>query len=99
MPNNDRPIKWILIGDEIRLSHALYHRDLLRGRETRCEGGGVVTIDKTAKTITFSGESDDFGKADQKAFMNALDKSLDRVRLDLYFCTREDVDGYSVRFI
>lgn len=59
----------------------------------------MVTIDKTTKTITFSGESDDFGKADQRAFMNALDKSLDRVRLDLYFCTREDVEDYSIRFI
>lgn len=98
MNTNEKPVKWILIGDEIRASRCLFHRDLLNNREYTCDGGGIVTLDDENKTIIFSGESTDFGKANEKQFNNAISKCFDNLRKELYFVFRKDVDNYNIIF-
>lgn len=91
-------IKWILAGDEIRISHAAYHRWLLKDNETTCDGGGVVDVDEETKRVIFSGFSDDFGKADRVKFMNAAVK--DRASIDnaLYFMFDVETEDYEIIF-
>lgn len=96
--NNDRPVKWILIGDEIRLSHALYHRYLLEKNEYKCDGGGIVKLDKENKKVIFGGISDDFGKANEKDFYRALSINRDDVDRYLFFAFREDTEDYEIIF-
>ena len=98
MKENNLIIKWILINNEIRISSALYHRWLLKKNEYTCDGGGIVTIDKENKLIIFSGESDDFGKASEKEFWNAVEHCREDIDFCIYTYFDECTENYIINF-
>lgn len=79
-----KPIKWILINGEIRLSTCLYHRDLLEKNErgSEVDGGGIVTIDIEENKIILHGKSDDFGIVKPELLKKALqnERNINRIK-------------------
>ena len=80
----DKPIKWILVNGEVRISTCLYHRDLLHKNERYpdVKGGGILEILPETKTLRFYGKSDDFGQVKISDFHKAIDNK--ETREDIY---------------
>lgn len=60
---NMKKLKFLRVNDEIKMGWVEFHSDLISKRLIKPEikGGGIVLVDQSNKTITFTGHSVDFG--------------------------------------
>lgn len=92
--------KYILINNEIRMSHTPYHKFLLMNNEHTCDGGGMVDVFPKDKLIMFYGQSVDFGKADIHKVQKIFENNREFYMQELYFCFDiDDIETYEVKFI
>lgn len=106
----DRPIKWILVNNEIRLSNCLFHRDLINDKYDRyfeVKGGGIIEVDDNNKLIIFKGKSEEFGSVNKEDFNNALKENIEEIYRTLWMVMamrdrdnkEKEYNDYKITFI
>ena len=86
---------------EIRFGHVELHRDLINESDkkhaNKCIGGGLIEIVDSKKEIWFYGQSEDFGRVDEKILNNIKLTQDNYDELDMVdkICFQANVDHFN----